>query len=404
MKTLPIVLSAFAACLFPVSGQVYLIQGSPTPTYIQGYPTSLLQLSSDGGISRVSQVLPGSGKDGGTEWIGMSYEARKAVVRSRWPNHTIVVVDFDTASVDKTCEAPPAPTGMTNSPFEEWLADIPGKGLVYVEHFGTADSQKLIARRATRDDHALVGMIVDPATPCDKSFAEVSTNDIKYLVADGPAGVADLGARNSHNAMTEKDGSVAAGWDGGERTYFGYRVPSGLIRDIASPITSVALNDSEAFAAVIADASTNPWRIVVFRKGDSTWHTIPGAPISFVGGFGSIIALTEKQAKTAGNAASAGRGEWRMTEAATGPSIEERFKDLPYVIPGKLDLYDVATEKMYSIVTNQGDSEILLVDNGTVYYRVSDRLYSAAIGKDGLEPAKLLAKSESIRDMFTGRS
>jgi len=131
----------------------------------------------------------------------MSYEARKAVVRSRWPDHIIVVVDFDTASVDKTCEAPPAPAGMTNSPFEEWLADLPGKGLVYVEHFGTADTQKLLARRATRDDHALVGMIVDSAIPCDKSFLAVSTSDIKFLVAGGPGGLADLGARNSHNAI-----------------------------------------------------------------------------------------------------------------------------------------------------------------------------------------------------------
>jgi hypothetical protein len=66
--------------------------------------------------------------------------------------------------------------------------------------------------------------------------------------------------------------------------------------------------------------------------------------------------------------------------------------------PGILHLYNVATEKYYTITTNQGDSEIILVDNNTVYYRVSDRLYSAAITDSGLDPAKLLATSEIIRD------
>jgi hypothetical protein len=39
------------------------------------------------------------------------------------------------------------------------------------------------------------------------------------------------------------------------------------------------------------------------------------------------------------------------------------------------------------------------VDNNTVYYRVSDRLYSAAIGPEALEPAKLLATADVIRDV-----
>ena len=68
------------------------------------------------------------------------------------------------------------------------------------------------------------------------------------------------------------------------------------------------------------------------------------------------------------------------------------------VYPGVLHLYDAATEKAYRITTNQVDSEIILVENGTVYYRESNRLYAAPISGTGIGPAKLLATDELIRD------
>jgi hypothetical protein len=71
------------------------------------------------------------------------------------------------------------------------------------------------------------------------------------------------------------------------------------------------------------------------------------------------------------------------------------YKD---VYPGRLHLYDVDTERTCTISTNQGDSEILLVENGTVYYRAGDRLYSATLTDEGLTPGRLLATSESVRN------
>jgi hypothetical protein len=60
--------------------------------------------------------------------------------------------------------------------------------------------------------------------------------------------------------------------------------------------------------------------------------------------------------------------------------------------------YDVDTGNVYMIATNQGDSEIILVEGTTVYYRVSDRLYSAQVTEKGIGTAKLLATNEAIRD------
>jgi hypothetical protein len=53
---------------------------------------------------------------------------------------------------------------------------------------------------------------------------------------------------------------------------------------------------------------------------------------------------------------------------------------------------------MYTIGTNQGDSEILLVTDKTVFYRVSDRLYSAPVTDQGIGTAHLLATADAIRD------
>jgi hypothetical protein len=386
-----------ASILSPSYGQVYLIQASPTPKYQGGYPTTLLQLSGDGSIRSAAQVLPG-GRDGGTEWIDVSYAARKAVFLSKLPSHRIVVVDLDSASVVKSCEPPPPPAGMVDYPFKEWLADIPGRGLTYVEHLATP---ALTAQDLATQISAPREMLVDPALPCAESFPESSRQNAKFLVTSGDAGVADLGINGRKDVRIEKNGALSLIFLGGERSYLDYRIPDGVMASIANPGAQVAISNQEVFGVALRDFDHRnaPVRLLLFRKRDDTWHEVPGVAASFVRGFGSFAAIAEAEPKTPQNPESPGVSEWRKTETATGPSIEERLKNLPNVLPGKLDLYDVATEKMYHITTNQGDSEILLVDNNTVYYRVSDRLYSAAIGKDGLEPAKLLATSESIRDV-----
>ena len=70
-------------------------------------------------------------------------------------------------------------------------------------------------------------------------------------------------------------------------------------------------------------------------------------------------------------------GEFK--EARTGPSLSLRLGMGSLIYPGVLHLYDVETEKSYTITTRQADSEIVLVEGGSVYYRINNRLYSAPI-------------------------
>ena len=65
--------------------------------------------------------------------------------------------------------------------------------------------------------------------------------------------------------------------------------------------------------------------------------------------------------------------------------------------PGILYLFNTDTEKYIEWHTGQGDSEILLVEDETVYYRVFDKIYKAAIA-DGerLGKPELLARDSRV--------
>ena len=128
--------------------------------------------------------------------------------------------------------------------------------------------------------------------------------------------------------------------------------------------------------------------------------SIEAGPLdSSVRGFGSFIAVTEIRRKSAQIPQSAGLTDLKKAETKTGPRSVTRLKNAEaegMVYPGRLRLYDVDTDKVYLIVTDQGDSEVLLVEAGVVYYRVNDRLYSAPITDAGIGRAQLLATSPDI--------
>ena len=67
--------------------------------------------------------------------------------------------------------------------------------------------------------------------------------------------------------------------------------------------------------------------------------------------------------------------------------------------PGNLNICDSHTEKIFPIHTKQGASEVLLIDNGMVYWRAARRLYSAALTDSGFGEARLLVNDESILDI-----
>lgn len=400
MKAPILFTTAMAIIVDPAFGQIYLIQGSATPKHPVAYATSLLAVDEDGALRTVSEILPSEG----LEWLDVSYDRKKAVLRAKYPSRRIVVLDLEKASAVKSCEDPPAPTGMGTMPSTTWFAEslLPGTGLLYVERFGTKDMDKQMRGELTFDDQALRAMLVDPAVPCERSFVAVDTDEVRQFVSHGQTGVAGLGAFNLMDVASEKDGSLDLRWYGGGRTYLDFKLPADVASNLDHTIIRiVAANDTVVTVSILDADGNRSWRLLAYRRADKTWHQLsePGASSSWVRAFGAWVATAELRAKGETLTESAGRTEWRRKDQGSGPDLESRFREVRGVIPGILHLFDVAGGRDYTIATKQADSEILVVDDKTVYYRVSDRLYASAIGDKALGPARLVATSELIRDV-----
>ena len=67
----------------------------------------------------------------------------------------------------------------------------------------------------------------------------------------------------------------------------------------------------------------------------------------------------------------AGARSGGKTNSKWGPNFEEVMKRSSTVHPGIPHLFDVKTQKHFTIETKQADSEVVLVEKGVVHYRIS---------------------------------
>jgi hypothetical protein len=96
---------------------------------------------------------------------------------------------------------------------------------------------------------------------------------------------------------------------------------------------------------------------------------------------------------------SPGREERRREMTETGDPFDWRTQVLSYYFPGILFVYDAKNRRKYQWETGQGDSEVLLVDGETVYYRVNRSIHSARIGEERLEDHTLLVEDDVVPDI-----
>ncbi len=373
------------SCLF---AQLHLITGTSTWNRTDNYPVGVLQVSESGKVTPVAEVI--SAKEG-LEWLALSYQEGLAVFIPHGTNQ-LRVVSFNTATVVKQCEIPAnirGPDGM------QWLADVPGSGIVL-----SWENAK----------NRVDGMILNPAIPCKYSFVVSTFDQIQYITAHGATGIGDHVLRDGLSSGLDEDGYFYKG------QRIGPKVPVSLT---AGGFAGLIINNPQVWViGVVKDAVSEP-KLLVYRKRDSSWQVLAmrARRYAILQNFGPYITGVETLPKKAvdafsrrrpGEAAvttesretevSPGRKEWRTKIGKYGPETDESFLDALVLFPGRLHIYNIESQKHFTIHTNQADSEILLIDRSTVYYRISDRLYSAEIKEEGLGEAKLLASDESIRD------
>jgi hypothetical protein len=381
------------------SSQIFLISGTPTPKENINFAAALFQVADNGEVGLVSNLVPQSA---GIEWVAISYDLKKALLLPRG-DEPVVVVDLEKAAITKRCKRPMAPN---TSLIEQWLADLPSRGATF-EWWDAGDVNGPI----------LKGMVMDESVPCEDSFVTAAPTDLGYFVDQGQAGVGGLSFGGGTDISMGPDGALAKRV-GSLSAELGYRVPIELRVALDKPlITTMDVNTSDVLViTALQDVQAGP-RSLAFRKRDRTWHVMPREmyPAGFRG-FGRFVAATEARTKQAvtsqlqrtgildinkevrQNEQSTGRSEWRKEDGTMGPNMERTFDEAASVYPGRLHVYNIYTEKLFTITTNQGDSEILLIEDNTVYYRVSNRLYTAPITDSGIGAATLIATDEAIRD------
>jgi hypothetical protein len=375
------VLASMAACCH---AQLHLITGSPTPKYTQRYGVAMVRVNDDRTLSE-SEILSDRM---GTEWISVSYDANAAVVIPA-SVETALVIGFQTASVVKQCTIPVV---RNVSLIEQVLVELPGSGLSYVQWLsgGNPPFSKLLA------------MTVNPSVPCDRTFSEVPFHELRHIVPHGHSGVADLGARDNEVGTVDSSGRVTARL-GGFEVDFQFEIPKAfLVGSVRGgrfpPMAGIQCSNSQF--SVIRLIDDRGERLLLQLKRDQQWRTvtIPSDTFEFTRAFPGYVAVVEAGKRGGLLRESAGRAGWRSKESKYGPDTVQRLADFTFLFPGRLHLYDVERDKVSTIETNQADSEILLVHQGVVYYRVATELFRGDVTADGIVNRRSLANADIIRD------
>lgn len=135
----------------------------------------------------------------------------------------------------------------------------------------------------------------------------------------------------------------------------------------------------------------------VFNKKNQEWQRVrfPGGRTlirEFGPWLGGFVADDRREEESPGKEI---RDQIMMRNQFPRP-FRYRAEDARIYCPGILVLYNADTQQHYEIQTGQGDSEVLLVDDKTVYYRVNDEIHRAEIGTDRVTEGSLLAKEDHI--------
>ena len=145
--------------------------------------------------------------------------------------------------------------------------------------------------------------------------------------------------------------------------------------------------------------------IIFLNKKDNSWNkvVIPGN-IQTPRGFGEWIGGYVFNDHIEGGKLP-GAEKWTYRESGLSPKerwdyYPEYGEDNYAYAPGILYFYNAYTQKYFELETNQADSEVILIQDDMVIYRVYDELYATEIvqGKKLGKP-KLLLKDDRVPDI-----
>lgn len=204
-----------------------------------------------------------------------------------------------------------------------------------------------------------------------------------------------------------------------ERPVFPFEIPDSLQLKEKKRIL-ILINNKESFVVAIKESEPNANKIgysklVIKNKIGEEWfgYFIKGNR-QVIRGFDSWLAgtvvsdnmklITNENGAVIGkeifDEVSPGKLERRKKETLTGTTFDKRADYLNLYYSGILYLLNIDTREYIEWNTGQGDSEILLVQDEVVYYRVNDKIYKATIiNGEKLGETELLIQDEKVPDI-----
>lgn len=365
------------------------------------YPTALNSIEG-GTLHIVRKIFTGSGADTAVavDTIRVDYDRRKLVITS--PNtipHRVDVIDMSAPLIENHVNLNYDSSQML--PLRTYLLEVPGRGLFVAYEMWTTTTHEIMNNLLTVSvdtEHSSVTNLpvtqltnvrvagyVGGALPTRLQTPEVRGNPLHILLND-PTGCATNIPRPPYIPAAES--------------------PLSDSYDLA------VVNDS---IDVLVPFRPPEWKAIdILDKSAGTWHRVSlPFEVSRVRAFGSWIAAMSTEPR-AGVQPSPGRvmvyaADTRRLRASPGKnkrlaevldsygnSVDERFDISEDYFPGDLVVLNGHTGQIFTIHTGEGDSEVVLVTDSAVYYRVNDALYEATISSGKLGNGVKVAEGPAI--------
>jgi hypothetical protein len=362
----------------PAPGEkLYLLAGTPTPKLNLTLPVDLYVAEpSDNSLVPVRRVVP---KEEGTASIHVDLSSRLISMDSPALNpHTVRVLHMDEVSKIDSRALVYADMGGDSR-----LIHLPGSRMFHTMVLSEPSFDRPNKSPMTPADFApglwrrrLVGFDLSPGA--NPRLLEVPQTDFKYVVHAGHPG-SGIWAEERLDGAVDADGKTLMIWVAVQKVSLDVPPPQGARLKSSSMISYHVINP-EIIAFTIEDNEkgaqlSSP--LYVYTRSSGQWSEFPSSGrTSILEGFGHwiVATYTEDNENTPGRVSPgkgrrpSKRGEW---------SADDRFKMHDLYFPGILLIYDTQHHVRYSIETGEGDSEVLLVQGGILYYRVNDQVYRA---------------------------
>ena len=376
---------------------LYFVSGCPEPKTNENYSVALHRFDSTSSKINLVRMLTSPGM--GLDQVTVDYDRRTIVVHEKAKTRHFELINMDTPGAQDSFDV----NYLNRTVLRQNLLELPGGRLVQSLLLGPEhETGKALSIRPGEkldlSSSLLIAIDLSPSSAQARTQQTLSQEFGQYVRVGGVGWLEGSGGVHVHSGS---DGTLTS-WMVNTRADLGYRVPS-AISSHEKEFHLEVNNDSVLVLGQFSARVSNPGGLGyslydIYDKKNGQWRAlqVPGSRSRAVG-FGAWIAFSILEGSS--TLESPGRSERREKETPFGHPVDWSFKRLKLYSPGMLFLYHAQTQKQYTILTHQGDSQVLVVDGDVVYYRVNRSILKARIGSPDIDKPTVIVEDDIVPDI-----